>query len=141
MKKIITIPIAFIGIIVLLLICGINGDKSELLNWLHTFSKYNTEAYFCSDYMNAEKALSAEDVQTLISVFKEIDSEKLNENKELAGITPEYGLRLVVNDECYYINQADAPKGQSEISFLNKQWWIESEKLEDFMRSFLEDQQ
>ena len=137
MKKIITIPLACIGIIMLLFGCSVNGDKAELLDWMHSLSKDNMEAYFCSDYMNAEQSLSTEDVQTLISIFAAIDIENLTENKELAGITPEYGLRLVVNEKSYYIAQADAPKGQSEISLQNKQWWIESTELKDFMSSFL----
>lgn len=55
MKKIITIPLACIGIIMLLL----DGKCrcAELLDWMHSLSKDNIEAYFCSDYMNVEQSL------------------------------------------------------------------------------------
>ena len=139
MKKVITTFIAILGI-VLLVGCRLNADKAELLDWMHSLNEDNIEVYFWSYDMATEQLLSAKDAQTLMSIFAAINIENLTENKELAGSTPEYGLRLVVNEKSYYLIQADAPKGQCEISFHNKQWWIESVELRKFMCSFLKEQ-
>ena len=135
MKKIISITFIF-SIIILLVGCGPYGSKAKLLDWLHSVSHDDIEAYFWRN--NAEHLLSSNDLQSRMIIFNDIKIEDLTENKELAGITPEYGLRLIVNEQDYHINQADAPGGQSEISFRNKQWWIENTELYDFMRNFFE---
>ena len=140
MKKIIVTGIIIICICILFVGCA-NRDKAALAEWLQSIGNENVEVYFWRDLGIDERLLSKDEVQTFCTILAGITSDKLTWNRELAGITPEYGLRLVIDEEVWWINQEDGPYGQSDFYFRKKQWCIDSLELSDFMNSLLEDQQ
>lgn len=122
--------------------CSIkNEDKAFLINWMHNLDSEQVEAFFWSAYdlkeENGEIKLTPDDERKLISILNNLKENNIIWNKQLEGITPAFGFRLTIGDENYYINQAEAPSGQSEISFQEKQWWINNLDLYEFMKSFL----
>jgi hypothetical protein len=124
-------------IFIILTGCSDNG-KNNLLEWVHELDAEQTEIFFWYQRDNwNEKELTAEEERALISILNGLTTEDITWNKHLAGITPEYGFHLMAGDDDYYINQAGAPHGQTEISFQGKQWWIESTELFELMKAFL----
>lgn len=118
-------------------LAGCSSNKSALADWMRNLDEQQLAVYFwCNDF-DKEKSLTDDEVQELVSIINSLKEDKLTENKHLAGITPEYGFHLLAGDEKYYINQANAPNGQTEIGFQDKLWWIKSSDLHDYMRSFL----
>jgi len=134
-KKTIFTVLSGIFIFSLLLGCSKN-DKEPLADWLRHLDEEQLVVYFWSKG-GEEKRLAEDEVRKLVSIIDSLTEASLTENERLEGITPEFGLHLVVEGENYYINQADAPKGQSEIGFHDQQWWIESSDLQDYMLSLL----
>lgn len=129
---------ALISCIFIILTGCSDNDKNNLLEWLHELDAEQTAIFIWYQQDNwEEKELTIEEEQALISILNELTTEDITWNKHLAGITPEYGFHLITGDDDYYINQAGAPHGQTEISFQGKQWWIESTKLYGLMKSFL----
>jgi hypothetical protein len=121
----------------LLVLSGCSGrDRAALADRLGALAPEQTSAFFWD--MTGEKALTGAEQQALITILGSLSEENLTENKHLAGITPEYGFHLVTDGGDYYINQADAPRGQSEMNYAGKQWWIESDTLQEFMLTFHE---
>jgi hypothetical protein len=128
--------------IIILAGCSIkNEDKACLINWMHNLDSEQVEAFFWCAYdfkeENGEIELTPEAEKKLISILNNLKGNNIIWNKQLEGITPAFGFRLTIGDENYYINQAEAPSGQSEISFQGKQWWINNLDLYEFMKSFL----
>lgn len=129
-----------LSILIVLAGCA-NNDKNKLVQWFHELDAHQTEISLWSmldDHPEIETALTADEEQTLISILHELTREDITWNKHFAGITPLYGFHLIVGDDDYHINQADAPRGQTEISFKGKLWWIESTELYEYMNSFLD---
>lgn len=113
-------------------------DKSAFIDWMQELDAQQTNVFFWAqenDFVEIE--LTSEEKLLLLSLLSEITSEDITLNKQQAGITPEYGFHLSVGEDDYYINQAEAPYGQTEIHFQGKQWWIESSELFELMKSFL----
>ena len=129
--------IAAVWLALLLGACA-NGDRSSLAGWLQNLDPEQTQvSFWAAENDFKDIVLTREESQALIAILSNLSLKNLTENKHQAGITPEYGLRVAINNVDYNINQADAPRGQSEIHYRGKQWWIESKELQDFMRSFL----
>lgn len=121
----------------LLVGCSAN-DKSAFMEWMGGLDAKQTEIYFWAQENDfAEIELTSGEKLRLLSLLNELTSEDITWNKHQAGITPEYGFHLTVENDDYYINQAGAPLGQTEISFQGKLWWLESVELFELMRSFL----
>lgn len=123
------------------LLAGCAGrDKAALVDWLQQLEREKTEITFWSQRDDfREQKLAAEETDAVLSALRSLTEEEITWNKHLAGTTPEYGLYLTVDGTDYHINQASAPKGQTEISYAGKQWWLESEELHNLMLSSLED--
>lgn len=131
---------ALVSCILILLTGCSDNEKINLLEWLHELDAEQTELFIWYQQDNwKEKELTFEEKQALTSILNELTTEDITWNKHLAGITPEYGFHLITGDDDYYIDQAGAPHGQTEISFQGKLWWIESTKLYELMKSFLAD--
>lgn len=84
-----------------------------------------TEAFFWSQPISENSSSETESTteeEKLLSILNHLNKEDITWNKHLAGITPEYGFHLIIGDDDYYINQAEASQGQTEISFNGKQW-------------------
>jgi len=129
MKK--TIFVALSLLFALFLLVGCSNDKAALADWMQSLGEQQLTVYFWHN--SSEKELTGEDVQKLVSITNDLAEDNFTENKHLEGITPEYGLRLVIGDNEYHINQADAHNGETEINFQGKQWWIKSSGLNDYM--------
>jgi hypothetical protein len=128
-----------IGVLLLLFtlsaMMGCSNEKAALSGWMQSLEEQQLSVYFWHN--NIEKKLTAKEVQELISITSSLTEDSYKENKYLAGITPEYGLRLVIGDKEYHINQADAPNGETEINFQDRQWWIKSSDLHEYLLSLL----
>ncbi len=135
-----TVMIAAVSCILIILSGCSNNDKSKLVEWLHELAAEQVEIYIWNlqDNLTEMKVeLTAEEEQVLISILNELTTEDITWNKQLAGITPEYGFHLITGDDEYYINQAEAPHGQTEISFRGKLWWLDSTELDEYMKFIL----
>lgn len=117
------------------LLIGCSNGKAALADWMQSLDEQRLIVFFWHN--SSEKKLTNEEVQKLVSITNNLSEDNFKENKHLAGITPEYGLRLVVGDEEYHINQSDAPNGETEINFQDKQWWIKSSDLRDYILSLI----
>ena len=135
MKRTALTILSGIFILSVLLGCSAN-DKNSLADWLQHLDEEQLTVSFWSNG-NEEKNLTEDEVQKVVSILNSLTEDNLTENKHLAGITPEFGFHLIAGGEDYYINQADAPMGQSEMGFHDKQWWIESSDFQDYMLSFV----
>ncbi|MBE6961940.1 MAG: M56 family metallopeptidase [Ruminococcaceae bacterium] len=80
------------------------------------------------------RMLSDADTAKLTALLNVLDRNDFADNKRLAGGTPTYGLRIQTVDGTYHINQSIAASGQLEIQYAGKMWWIDDEKLADFVR-------
>lgn len=110
------------------------GDKADLLRWLKHQNADTTTVTVWSDHdFTQEKTLTAEELTAFFAALQGLKKGALTENKHSAGITPDYGFHLVFDNKDYYLNQADGPHGQFEISYQNKQWWIESSALQKLL--------
>lgn len=108
------------------------------MEWIGELDAQQTDMFFWAQENDfAEIELTSEEKLRLLSVLSELTPEDITWNKHQAGITPEYGFHLTVENDDYYINQAGAPFGQTETSFQGKQWWLESVELFELMKSFL----
>jgi hypothetical protein len=135
MRKIV---IVFAFCMLILLAGCSDNDKSELIDWMQELDAQQTNVFFWAQENDwAEIELTSEEKLRLLSLLSELTPEDITWNKQQAGITPEYGFHLSVGDDDYYINQAEAPHGQTEIHFQGKQWWLESAELFELMKSFL----
>lgn len=132
------------GFLALFLLTGVLRDRSrkaELADWLHGLTPERMEAVLWDssrDGADESRALTRTETERLVSVLNGLTAENLAENKRLAGITPEYGACLTLAGKEYLLNQADAPRGQTELSFQNRQWWIESHPLSETLSGFLD---
>ena len=135
MKK---VAIVLASCMFFLLVACSGNDKIAFIEWIGELDAKQTEIYFWAQENDfAEIELTSDEKLSLLSLLNELTPEDISWNKHQAGITPEYGFHLTVGDDDYYINQAGAPLGQTEISFQGKLWWLESTELFDFMKSFL----
>ncbi|MDR0490126.1 MAG: hypothetical protein LBH28_02600 [Oscillospiraceae bacterium] len=137
-------------VIIPLLVGCAYSDKNALIEWFQSIDNEKVEIYLWShryfdDAAMNDRYLSKDDAQAVLTILAGIPSDALTWNKNLTGITPEYGFHLTIDGEDYYINNAEGPDGlgspggQSEISFRDKLWWIYSIELRDLMLSLLED--
>lgn len=119
-------------LLLLLLVCAGCARPGGLAKWAQTLKAENvTEAYVWSN--TGELPLTQEQIATVVAQINTITEDQLTQNKELAGITPEYGLRLYCGETEYNINQADAPGGGLEMRYGNAQWWIEAPELQTLL--------
>lgn len=122
-------------------------SNSELYEWIHRVSfdnESNVHLWVYSPYAEKENwshgekiPLSDDKVREFEDVLHQIDQKELTLNKENAGITPEWGISFTLNGEDFHIDQADAPYGALEVGFDDRQWWIDNEKLEQLLRSWV----
>lgn len=87
---------------------------------------------------NNEKQLTDTEKETLVSMLNSLKQGNFTQNKELAGITPDYGLRITTDGAEYYINEADTQSGSFEMNYDGKQWWIGSDELHSFISALAE---
>ncbi len=78
---------------------------------------------------NDLRPLSADEITTLVSILNSLKQENFTENKDLVGGTPGYGLRIITSSGEYDLNESIAPAGAFEMSYGDKQWWIDSAAL------------
>ena len=84
---------------------------------------------------NAFEALNHAEILTLVVLLNKLTKDSFTENKNLAGITPTFGIGIMIASETYYINEADSPWGSLEIKYNEKMWWIDNAELLDFVQS------
>ena len=82
----------------------------------------------------ASESLNKEETLTLVTLLNKLTKDSFTENKDLAGITPTFGIGITIASETYYINEADGPYGSLEIEYNEKMWWIDNAELYDFVQ-------
>ncbi len=130
------ITVALLFCVLIMLAGCSNKDKASLVDMMHNLDAEQTKVFFWSEGEMQEIELTAEETGKLLSILSNLTEACITENKHLAGITPEFGFHFIVNNNDYYINQAGAPHGETEIGYQEKQWWIENEVLYEYMQSF-----
>jgi len=138
MKRAIVFVLILACCMMILVGCNAHQDKADLVRWLHSIDKENTEVYLwnsdCeSDGAECSLPLKEDEVECLTGIFADLSSADITLNKDLIDDTLDYGLLLVVDGVKCCISGADTPYGSSEICFREKQWWIDQHELRDFM--------
>ena len=117
--------------LLLLLVCTGCARPDGLAKWAQSLKAEDvTEAYI---WCNSELPLTQEQIEAVVAQINTITEDQLTWNKESAGITAEYGLRLICGEKEYNINHADAPGGGLEMHWKNAQWWIENPALQELL--------
>lgn len=137
MKRTIATILLIISIAVIFAGCSGDKDKAAFLEWLHGINADNAEVHLWTIANFNEKLLSKDAVQSLADILANVTLNDITWNEDLAGGTPEYGLRLIIDNEVWYMNESISPLGQMEGSFRNKLWLIKSAELKDFIYSQL----
>ena len=104
------------------------AQELEQKNILSVAPWRHDEAYIAFSPLN--------DVETLelIELLKGLPKDSFTENKQLAGITPTFGIQITTASGICRINEANAPNGALEIICDETQWWIDSAELAAFVR-------
>ena len=132
---------AFYTLIAVLLIaaaaaaCTFTGVKDTPWRWAQALNPDDITSAVPWNDNNDIEILSSDEIETFTSLMNGLNKSDFTENKQLAGGTPEYGLRLQTPEGNYNINQSIAPYGALEIKYAGKQWWIESDELDSFVQS------
>lgn len=85
-------------------------------------------------------SLSDKEIDKLFIILYRLGESNFTENADNAGSTPQYGLKITMTDgKEYNINQSIAPQGALEMQYADKQWFLSSDKLDTFIKAFLED--
>ena len=125
--------------LLLLLVCTGCARPDGLVKWAQSLKAEDVTAAYIWCYSSKEPerggelSLTQEQIEAVVAQINTITEDQLTWNKELAGITPEYGLRLICGEKEYNINHADAPGGGLETHWKNAQWWIENPALEELL--------
>lgn len=82
--------------------------------------------------------LSDEEVEELITLLNGLPRSAFTENRYLRGGTPEYGIYIDTGDaraeRHFTLNESIDPRGDLEINYGEKQWWIDDPALSAFVR-------
>jgi len=141
MKKISALCTAIILMLVLVAGCSDsnNQGKSEFVQHLHSITPDNAEAYFYNqeEIGSGRQLLSDGDVRALADILAGIESGQITEYYEDGTETPpKYSLHLIVDGADWGMFLSDSVHEQPRTMFQDKFWWIESDALANFMRSF-----
>ena len=82
---------------------------------------------------SGERELSEEEIRELVPLINALKRGDFTENKRLVGGTPEYGLSLEVGGTSYHFNECIAAGDLELVGYDDKQWWIDSEELDNFI--------
>ena len=83
---------------------------------------------------NGNVTLTDEESADLVRLLNTLEKRDFTENDQLTGGTPTYGLTVQTANGEYNINESIAPAGSLEINYKDKQWWIDDDDLEKFIR-------
>jgi len=138
MRRSVFLLLALVCFLVLIVGCSAHHDKAELVRWLHSVDKDNSEVYLWgsklgSDKCSSGKLLAEDEVVCLTEIFAELSGADITLNIDSDVDTLDYGLLLVVDGVECCIHGADTPYRSSEVCFRDKQWWIDRYELRDFM--------
>ena len=141
MKKIIVLCTVILLMLVMVAGCSDNNnqDKPDFVQYLHSITPDNTEAYFYNqeEIRSGRKLLSDDDVRALADILAGIESGQITEYYEDGTESPpKYSLHLIVDGADWGIFLSDSVHEQPRTMFQGKFWWIESDALANFMRSF-----
>lgn len=83
---------------------------------------------------NGNVTLTDEESADLVRRLNALEKRDFTENDQLTGGTPTYGLTVQTANGEYNINESIAPAGSLEMNYGDKQWWIDDDDLEKFIR-------
>ena len=129
-------------IIVLCVGCTFTGAESTPWELTNKISEDNI-SYVSAWATHTVRDFNKDETARLVQLLNRLKRSNFTENTELAGITPEYGLRIYYNDSVIKINHAESPYGSLEMTigdgndqrFSDTQWWIDNAALSDYIKS------
>jgi len=107
--------------------------------WTSNLSAGDVEAvsvWYMTDDGYGETVLSEDEESEFFRLLNSIPETAFTDNKEFAGITPEYGFIITHKGVPHHINQVGFPS--LEMSYGRKLWWIDNDKLYSFLEQAIE---
>ena len=85
--------------------------------------------------------LTAEETAELVRLLNTLEEKSFQENAQSSGSDQTYGVTLQTHDGQYNINGSAAPAGSLEMSYGDKQWWIDAKALSDFIAQIVDNKE
>ena len=115
------------------------GSAGGITAWANSLSAEDISAahiWNAEGGNHRETELSPEEIDEIVNIINSLKKNNFKWNKRLAGSTPICGLILMLEDEQYYIAESGYGKYKLEISYNDKQWWIDCEQLNDIIQNY-----
>lgn len=80
-----------------------------------------------------DTSLSDDECQELSHIIRGLSRGSFTENTQLVGSTPTYGIVIGTSSGVYNINESIASDSALEMKYADKQWWIDSDELTEFI--------
>lgn len=136
MKKALAMALAIMCVLALAG-CGTNPAK-EVLPWMQNLKADDiseVQVWNMSTAEDLKKVLTKEETAELVSLLNALTEENFTDNSEFVGGTAEFGVTLKIDGKYYNINQSIDPRGDLEVGYGEKLWWIDNDALTDFVKS------
>lgn len=117
--------------------CGTNPAK-EVLPWMQNLKADDiseVQVWNMSTAEDLKKVLTKEETAELVALLNALTEENFTDNSEFVGGTAEFGVTLKIDGKYYNINQSIDPRGDLEVGYGEKLWWIDNDALTDFVKS------
>ena len=162
MSKKCKFAILIAAVILLTLVLSGCGDSADTpWGWVQNLSKKDIDSavFFCNQQESDNDAddaeaedkesedaeeqkieLSEKDIDKLFIILYRLSESDFSENTKSTDSTRDYGLMINMTDgNVYYILPSVDQRGALEMKFGDKTWFIDSDELNEFMQSFLND--
>lgn len=130
--------IAVVAIAALAVGCTFTGakDGDTPWNWAQSLTSGDITAQVTLWSEDGNRAaLTDEETAEFVRLLNALKDSDFTENTQLAGGTPTYGLTVQTSDGEYNINESIVPAGALEMSYGDKQWWIDNDDLAEFIKA------
>ena len=130
MKKLKGTQIVILIAVLTLLLAGCTESPKRITNWAQSLKAEDvTDAVvWASSNVPEETRLSDIEIEEVVAIINSLKENNFTLNKNNAGTTPEYGLKLSVGNTDY--NFTSEGFG---MSFEGKHWWIDCEELRELI--------
>lgn len=136
MKKALAMVLAIMCVLAL---AGCGADPAEAVcSWMQNLKADDiseTLAWNMSTTEDLRAELTQEQTAELVSLLNALTEENFTDNSEFVGGTAEFGVTLKIDGKYYNINQSIDPRGDLEVEYGEKLWWIDNDALTDFVKS------
>lgn len=136
MKKALAMVLAIMCVLAL---AGCGADPAEAVcSWMQNLKADDiseTLAWNMSTTEDLRAELTQEQTAELVSLLNALTEDNFTDNSEFVGGTAEFGVTLKIDGKYYNINQSIDPRGDLEVGYGEKQWWIDNDALTDFVKS------